>query len=205
MGFGTTAVMARSVSISTLVFHNFRVGEDNIIGRYDKHKSDQSGESLHDKHIFGNPFDAVLCVYLSLGVWFALDPGQFDNREHFFKGTDTKEDSASHRFCTQLLALVDQYNDAVANHIRVGRCNSHSFRKGSGTYSQSGTTAPPPPLQQLDEESGPWGKYLIYTFSFLSQQPADTYLGRILAGLDLTNENFSTPSSPFYSGGSNGQ
>jgi hypothetical protein len=62
------AFMARSVSISTLAFHNFRVGEDNIIGRYDKHKSDQSGESLHDKHIFGNPFDAVLCVSSTRGV-----------------------------------------------------------------------------------------------------------------------------------------
>jgi hypothetical protein len=32
--------MARSVSIGVLWFHNFRLGEDNIICRYDKHKSD---------------------------------------------------------------------------------------------------------------------------------------------------------------------
>jgi hypothetical protein len=70
--------MSRSVSISMLAFHNFRVGEDNIIGRYDKHKADQSGESLHDKHIFSNPFDPILDVYLALAVWFALDPGQFE-------------------------------------------------------------------------------------------------------------------------------
>jgi hypothetical protein len=35
--------MAGSIAIGTLAFHNFRLGEDNIIGKYDKHKADQGG------------------------------------------------------------------------------------------------------------------------------------------------------------------
>ena len=136
--------MARSISISTLAFHNFRLGEDNIIGHYDKHKACQSGESVHDKHVFANPYDAVLDVFLALAVWFALDPSQFETREDFFRGTDTKEDSASQRYSSQLGTIIDKNRDMVTNHIRIDHANTHSIRKGSGTYSQSGTTVPPP-------------------------------------------------------------
>ena len=43
------ACMARSINIGVLGLHNFHIGEDNIICRYDKHKSDQTGETAHDK------------------------------------------------------------------------------------------------------------------------------------------------------------
>jgi hypothetical protein len=45
--------MARSISVGTLAFHNFRLGEDNIIGKYDKHKADQGGgESPRQAYIW---------------------------------------------------------------------------------------------------------------------------------------------------------
>ena len=138
------ACMARSVSIGTLAFHNFRLGDDNIICRYDRHKTSQSGESVHDKHIFSNPFDAVMDVFLALAIWFALAPLQFETREDFFRSSDTGETSASQRFNQQLSTLINKHKDESAVHIRVDHANTHSIRKGSGTYSQSGTTAPPP-------------------------------------------------------------
>jgi hypothetical protein len=77
--------MARSISIGVLAFHNFRVGEDNIICRYDKHKSDQTGETSHDKHLFANPFDGLVNLFLALGVWFSVEAQQFATGEDFFR------------------------------------------------------------------------------------------------------------------------
>lgn len=83
--------MARSISIGTLGLHNFRLEEDSIVGRYDKHKTDQTGDSAHDKHLFSNPFDAILDLYLALGVWFALDTARFGDSEYLFLTRDTLE------------------------------------------------------------------------------------------------------------------
>ena len=43
--------MARSVNISVLLFHNFRVGKDSITCKYDRTKSDQSGNSSREAQL----------------------------------------------------------------------------------------------------------------------------------------------------------
>ena len=41
--------MARSISIDPLVFHNFTVASDSIVGKYDDSKTDKAGERLSEK------------------------------------------------------------------------------------------------------------------------------------------------------------
>jgi hypothetical protein len=60
--------MAHSINIGILALHCFRVGEDAIIMRYDKSKADQSREKVSDKHVYANPFDPLVSVFLALGV-----------------------------------------------------------------------------------------------------------------------------------------
>ena len=50
----------------------FCVGEDNVIAKYDKHKADQTGEKVHEKHLFDNPFDPLVSLFLALGVYLSL-------------------------------------------------------------------------------------------------------------------------------------
>ena len=124
--------------------HNIRPGEDNIIARYENQKSDQTGESLHGIHLFSNPFEATLDLYLALGVWFALDPSRHNNSEDVFLNSNTRDEAASQRFCGQLNEILRKNRQTLTNYIRPQHANTHSTRKGSGTYSQCGTTCPPP-------------------------------------------------------------
>ena len=47
-------------------FHQFQTGDDYIKIRYDKTKADQEGQKVKDKHIYANPFDPLVCSFLSL-------------------------------------------------------------------------------------------------------------------------------------------
>jgi hypothetical protein len=119
--------MARSISIGVLGFHNFRLGEDNIICRYDKHKSDQTGETAHDKHLFANPFDGLMNLYLALGVWFSVEAAQFANSKDLFKKEDTDDGAASHWYCAQLRDLFCKYKETLGNYIRYRHALTHSI------------------------------------------------------------------------------
>jgi hypothetical protein len=125
-----------------------------------------------------------------LAIWFALAPLQFETREDFFRSSDTGETSASQRFNQQLSTLINKHKDESAVHIRVDHANTHSIRKGSGTYSQSGTTAPPPATATAGR--GEWSLGKVFDLYLFLAEPADTYLGRILAGLDPNKDNFAT-------------
>jgi hypothetical protein len=183
-------LMARSISVGTLAFHNFRPGEDNIIVKYDNHKADQAGESLHDKHLFSNPFDPVLDLYLGLAVWLAIDPTSHVETEDLFLNVNTHADAASQRFCSQLNEILRQHRDILAHYIRPNHANTHSIRKGSGTYSQSGTTCPPPATATAGR--GEWSLGRVFDLYLHLADPADTYLGRILVGLDPNKQSFAT-------------
>lgn len=183
-------LMARSISVGTLAFHNFRPGEDNIIVKYDSHKADQAGESLHDKHLFANPHDPLLDLFLALGVWFAIDPLSHVESEDLFLNKKTQSDAASQRFCSQLNELLRKKSDVLAHYIRPKHANTHSIRKGSGTYSQSGTTCPPPATATAGR--GEWSLGRVFDLYLHLADPADTYLGRILAGLDPVSDDFAT-------------
>ncbi|KAI2510970.1 hypothetical protein MHU86_3442 [Fragilaria crotonensis] len=180
--------MARSINIGVLGFHNFRLGEDNIICRYDKHKSDQTGETAHDKHLFANPFDGLVNLYLGLGVWFSIETARFANSEDIFKREDTDDGAASHRYCAQMMELFSKFKGLLGNYIRPGHASTHSFRKGSGTYSQSGTTCPPSVSSTANR--GEWSLGHVLDLYWHIAEPGDCYLGRILAGLDPNDASF---------------
>lgn len=59
--------MARSASIDCLALHNFRVGIDSIIIKYDDSKADKAGEKLSEKNVYANPLDWIQCPWLALG------------------------------------------------------------------------------------------------------------------------------------------
>ena len=100
-------LMARSISIDPLGLHNFSISEDHFVVRHDSTKSDKEGEKLHNKGVYCNPLDPLLCPGLSLGVWPCLEEKAFkDNSKRMFLRRVGKLGTASHCYdCDQLLAL----------------------------------------------------------------------------------------------------
>jgi len=167
--------MARSINIGGLGLHCFRVGEDNIVAKYDKSKSDQTGEKVHEKHIYANPFDALVSVYLALGVWLSLESSRFEETELLFQGDENGANAASQRYCSQLCELFKKYANVLMQFIRVDHANTHGIRKGSGTKASSGTTCPPP-VSSIAAR-GEWSLGTILDLYWHFAEPGDTYLG----------------------------
>jgi hypothetical protein len=180
--------MARSINIGVLALHCFRVGEDCIIVRYDKSKADQTGEKVSDKHVYDNPFDPLVSVFLALGVWFCLESARFENTESLFQDDENEVTAASQRYCSQLTELFKAFHAELVQFIRADHANTHGIRKGSATKASSGTTCPPPVSSIASRGEWSMGKILDLYWHFA--EPGDTYLGRILAGLDPNEERF---------------
>lgn len=64
--------MARSASIDCLAFHNFSMGLDSIVIKYDDSKADKAGEKLSEKNVYANPLDWTMCTWTALGEFFSL-------------------------------------------------------------------------------------------------------------------------------------
>jgi len=182
--------MARSINIGVLALHNFDVGEDHGICKFDKSKTDQTGEKAHKKHFYDNPNESLVSIFLALGVWFSLRSSHFEMTENLFQSASVGAATASQRYCAQLCELLKNHRNAVEIYIRPDHANSHGIRKGSGTHASSGTTAPPPVSSIAARGEWTLGKVLDVYWHF--SEPGDTYLGRVLAFLNPSSPDFGT-------------
>ena len=76
------------------------VSEDHFVICHDLTKSDKEGKKTHDKAVYCNPLDPVLCPGFSLGVWLSLNQNTFcGNSERVFIRQGASIGTAAHRYC----------------------------------------------------------------------------------------------------------
>ena len=181
-------LMARSISIDPLALHNISISEDHFVIRHDSTKSDKEGEKIHNKAVYCNPLDPILCPGVSLGIWLSLNQNTFrDNSERIFIRHGARVGSAAHRYCEQLLIIMKASWDIAQMYITT--MSAHGIRKGSATHVSCATTAPPPIASIANRGDWSMGKVLDVYWQFADV--GDAYLGRCLCGLDPNLSSFS--------------
>ena len=183
--------MARSASIDPLAFHNFSVGNDSYVGKYDSSKADKAGERLSEKNIYANAQEWQMCFWTGFGIWCALRRVSFgEDHEKLFLDPGVKDGAASIKYCEQVMGVVKPHMEEVMNHMSKTKFNPYGLRKEAATYAVSGTTASPsiPSIARRGEWS--IGSVLDAYWHFGSV--GDHYLGRVLAGMDPNDASFST-------------
>jgi hypothetical protein len=92
--------MARSISVDPLGLHNITVSEDHFVIKHDSTKSDKEGEKTHNKAVYCNPLDPVVCTGVSLlGIWLSLEQDSFSsNSEKIFLRRGAKVGATAHRY-----------------------------------------------------------------------------------------------------------
>lgn len=182
--------MARAANIDPLCFHNFSLGTDTIVCKYDDSKADKDGEKLSEKNIYANPFDMKMCFWTAMGVYCCLNSERLATSEKLFVTTKAKEKSAKSKYQEQLMGILKNKEQIVANHMRFDRANGYSLRKGSATHATSGTTCPPP-IPSIARR-GEWSMGAVLDVYWHFAEPGDFFLGRILMGADPNKEDFGT-------------
>ena len=136
--------MARGANIDPLHFGNFTLGPDSIVVKYDDSKADKNAVRLSEKNIYANPDDWRLCFWTGLCIWISLrGEEQFKNNDRLFLNRKVKKGAEAANYGEQLVSLLNPHMEEVGNHMESNRLNAYSFRKGSATYSLSGTTVSP--------------------------------------------------------------
>ena len=181
--------MARSINIDGLSLNHLRMGaSDSIVIKFDKTKKDQSGENCFNKNIFANPLEPYICFFLGLGVYCSIESEKLSKGPGLFLKVGAAVGSASKTFCDLLLRIVREFPVVVAHHVRVTRFNAHGVRKGAGTYSVSCSTVPPPLVSIAHR--GDWSMGKVFDIYFNFGTTGDSYLGRVLTGLDPNSDEF---------------
>ena len=173
----TWNLMCRSKS-TELVQLDHLSDEDDAIGCiFYKSKTDQCGTKRRDpKHVYANPGKPEVCAFLALAIYLVCNPQRSSNA--LFPGPNQRD-----RFSKSLSRLT---NDLVSG--RPGDIGTHSIRKGAATFAIAGNTSGPSIVNVCIRCGWTLGhvveRYIHYDGA------GDQYVGRVVAGLPLSNSGF---------------
>ncbi|KAL7541385.1 hypothetical protein ACHAXR_011858 [Thalassiosira sp. AJA248-18] len=182
-------LMARSINIDPIAFHNIkRGGEDSIEFTPDTTKTDQAGEFVTMKNVYGNPKEPRVNVFLALAVWTSLNSTKLTQSEKLFLSEDVLEGAASKKYCRQLSEMMKRHNEQVRKHINSRKANPHGIRKGGATEATSCCMFPPSLISVMARGEWSLGKIIDTYFKF--GYGGDCYLGQVLSLKDANSKDF---------------
>ena len=158
---------------------------------YDSTKADKTGENVMPKNIFGNPFNYAICWFCAMGCYLSITNSQFvAGSDLLFRFGKAKKKSAANNYCKSLKKLVQVLHrgNIVRQYCRLDHFHAHGTRKGASVLATSGTTCPPP-LPSVFHR-GEWSLGDVQDVYWKWAAQGDSYLGRILAGLNPDSEMF---------------
>ena len=179
-------LMARSVSVSDLLWNNIGWDGDALSILYEKSKTNQEGEKMLPRFVYANPIEPLICPVLALGIKVCSETPATDEVFKVFSGG-----SGNTRFSEWLNATLkplDKDQNAVAqlenSPIDFG---THSLRKGSATYVCGITGGPDSDSVKLRMEHsiGSTDDRYIYR-----QAGSDKYVGRAVSVLPPRTADF---------------
>jgi hypothetical protein len=146
-------LMARSCSIGDLMLQHIRWHNDALICTLPKHKGDQVGDKVVDRHVFANPINPSICPVLSLGVLLFCKPfREVGGQQQVFEGNRSEC-----RF-SEILRVILQ-NLPEASKLLLGASSddigTHSPRKGASSF-VLGMIGGPTPVQVFLRAGWPW-------------------------------------------------
>ena len=102
-------LMARSVSVGDMMLQHLKWKQDSLVCQLPKHKGDQSGTKIIDRHVFANPLEPVICPVLALAVLLFCKPFRsLDGLQQVFESMRSEN-----RFSEILASLLNKLSITV--------------------------------------------------------------------------------------------
>ncbi len=135
-------LMARSVSVGSIMFQHISWEGDSLLITTPKHKGDQEGNNCYPKHVFANTTNPTICPVLSMAVLIFSSGWRRDGAKHMlFCGSATE--SRFGKWLREGLVNSTASLQTLGNvSFEIG---THSFRKGVATF-VAGCPAGPSPI-----------------------------------------------------------
>ena len=155
--------MACSKNIGKLAYHNFVIGDDYIQIRYNKTKADQDGEKICNKHIYANPLNPLVCPFLAICIWFALETKCLGSITSLFASENVGVNTPGNKDTAALSQLLQNNIEAVGEYIRKNMQIHMDCVKVLGHLQQVERLVNLLLHQLLIDEIGQWERYSMYT------------------------------------------
>jgi len=180
-------LMARSCSVGDMMLQHLRWHGDALVCTLPKHKGDQVGDKIVDRHVFANPLNPSICPILSLGLLLFCKPFREEGgQQQVFEGNRSEC-----RFSEILRGILDSLPEA--SQLLLGASTddigTHSPRKGSTTF-VLGMIGGPTPVQVFLRAG--WSLGNVKDRYLFSGEGGDQLSGRCVAGLPITDGEFAT-------------
>ena len=127
-------LMARSVSVGTILLDHLSWENDSLLVSTPKHKGDQEGNNCYPKHVYANPDNPFICPILSLAIHFFSGGWRRDgSKQLLFQGTANEG-----RFSKWLRDIAKKYKESLeVLGILSFEVGTHSFRKVVAAFAAS--------------------------------------------------------------------
>ena len=191
-------LIARSASVAAIMYGHIRWDQDALLIDIPKHKSDQAGDKRYPRHLYANPSNPVICPILALAVvTFSQPIRQMSDGSSSFRLFDGEHSEA--RFSALLRTALSSLSPASLALIGtdIKDIGTHSTRKGAASYCVSMPNGPS--TIQILLRAG-WSIGNVLDRYIFGGSGGDQLTGRVLAGLDFENVNFSTLPPHFHGG-----
>lgn len=179
-------LIARSVSVSSLMFNHISWEEDAMVFVFPTQKNDKEGKNNTKLHVYANPTTPEICPVLSMAIFLFCACQRRGEAKKTLFGTDACET----RFSKWLRGIclgfaLDLLNMGITA-IEIG---THSFRKGVASF-LSGLPGGPGPIA-IYLRAG-WSLGPVQSRYILDGHGNDQVCGRAATGLCLTDPSFAT-------------
>jgi hypothetical protein len=149
-------------------------------------KNDQGGDRPRDpRHIYANPLQPEVCPILALAIYFLCMP--FDSEQlALFPGTG--QDARFGLTMQRVFKTPAGTAELERRGLKPDDLGTHSIRKGSATFSVSGSTACPS-VAAVARRAG-WAMGTIGLIYLRYEGAGDQYVGRTVTGLPTGDPDF---------------
>jgi hypothetical protein len=177
-------LMARSISVGSLMYKHISWEQDSLVICIPKHKGDQEGKRSHPKHVYANPINPQICPVLGLAVHVFSRGFQRDGSSPRVFG-----DRSEQRFSHWLSGLCIECAEAIhAMGLIIDEIGTHSFRKGIATFLGGHPGGPSSVAVWL--RAG-WSLGSVQSRYIFESAGGDQFVGRAATGLDVNSLEFS--------------
>ena len=187
------------ISNTVEIKHSHLVWDNDSLGViFVTMKNDQGGERPRDsRHVFANPLMPEICPILSLGLYLICYPTTISTMAEgikLFPGGN--QDDRFGNAIDRVLNSPEGREYLTANGLKKSDFGTHSVRKGSATYTASGSTACPS-ISAIHRRAG-WSMGKVLDIYIRYEDAGDQHVGRTASGLPPLSAEFATL-PPYFS------
>ena len=188
-------LMCRTENTAMITIEHLVMISDAIGVKFSQQKCDKTGEELasHFRRIYSGK--GVVSVGVALALYLMTTPSLGDDGKALFPGTAGSQKKRFSASLDKLLEREDMQTFLLSYGLTAQSFGSHSFRKGAATFATSGCTGGPSLVSVCIRAGWAVGGVLDRYIKFDAR--GDAFLGRVLAGFDLSSADFGAATPHF--------